>query len=282
MSGTILVLGGGGMKALGHVGALRALHEAGIRPAEVIGTSIGALVAALYGCGVGWAELATRARALRKQDTVAINRWSLMFNGIRQTSVFRGEPFQDYIRAQLPLERFDALSLPVAMNAVDMESGETVWFGAGGRADVPLADAVYASCALPLFYPPALIDGRHYLDGGVGTTLGLERAAERGAERIIAVDVGGGAEKDALDTVSRGLIAIHHRVFDIMSYAKRARLLAEWSGPPLVHVRPRLGHFSTFDFSATEHFLEEGYRATREALERAGRAGSGGATAAQA
>lgn len=281
MSGTILVLGGGGMKGLAHVGALRALDEAGIRPSEVIGTSIGSLVAALHGCGVGPAELAGRARALRKEDIVAINRWALMLNGIRQPSIFRGEPFQDYIREQLPLQAFDELSLPVSMNAVDMETGRIVWFGAGGRLDVPLADAVYASCALPLFYPPALIDGRHFLDGGVGTTLALERAAERGAERIIAVDVGGGAEKDAMDTVSRGLIAIHHRVFDIMSYTRRMRLLEEWSGPPLVHVRPPLGDFSTFDFSATEHFLEEGYRATWDALEEAG-LGRRGEAAAEA
>lgn len=270
MSRTILVLGGGGMKGLAHVGALRALEEAGILPSHIIGTSIGALVAALTGAGLGWRELTVRARALRKENIVTINRWTLMFNGIRQTSVFQGEPFQEYIRSQLPVEDFDELLVPVSINAVDLENGQMVWFGAGGRSDVPLSDAIYASCALPLFYPPAILGGRAFVDGGVGTALGIERAAEFGTDRVIAVDVGGGAEKDAMDTMSKGMIAIYHRVFDIMSYTRRMRVLGEWSGPPLIHVRPPLGQYSTFDFTATEYFLSQGYEATRAALVEAG------------
>lgn len=279
MTRTIVVLGGGGMKGLAHVGGLRALEEAGLLPSEIIGTSIGALVGSLVGSGLGWRELTARARVLRKESIVGINRWALMFNGIRQTSVFRGEPFQDYIRSQLPVTDFDELLVPVSMNAVDLENGQTVWFGSGGRTDVPVADAVYASCALPLFYPPAILGGRPFVDGGVGTALGIERAAERGADMVIAIDVGGGAEKDALDTMSKGLIAIYHRVFDIMSYARRIQSLNEWNGPPLIHVRPQLGGYSTFDFSATDYFLEEGYRATRAALVEAGLLGEEGAVA---
>lgn len=270
MERTIVVLGGGGMKGLAHVGAWRALDEAGVVVAEVVGTSIGAFIAALLAAGVGWRQLIPRALALRKEDIVVINRWAILLNGIRQTSVFQAEPFQQYIRAQLPVDRFDQLDMPVAMNAVDLETGETVWFGEGGRMDIPLADAVYASCALPVFYPPAVIEGRPMVDGGVGTALSLERAAERRPDRIIAVDVGGGPRKDALDTVSRGMVAIHHRIFDIMSYARRTKTLEAWNGPPLLYVRPELGERSTFDFSATEYFLEEGYRTMRAVLEDAG------------
>jgi len=92
----------------------------------------------------------------------------------------------------LPVTEFDDLTIPVSVNAVDLETGQTEWFGAHGRMDVSIADAVYASCALPLFYPPAEVDGRFYVDGGVGSSLPIECARERGATRVIAIDVSAG------------------------------------------------------------------------------------------
>lgn len=270
MTRTIVVLGGGGMKGLAHIGAWQALREANVEVAEIVGTSIGALVGAMICGGVEWKELVPRALALRKEDVAVINRWVALFNGIRQVSTFKEAPFRKYLRRELPVERFEDLGLPLGVNAVDLETGEMLWFGAGGSKDVALADAVYASCALPLFYPPAAIDERYLVDGGIRDTLPIERAAERGADRIIAVDVGAGESGDPADTISRGLVALHHRVYDIMSYSRRQLKLKNWDGPPLVYVRPELEGYSAFDFSATEYFLEEGYRATREALIAAG------------
>lgn len=141
------------------------------------------------------------------------------------------------------------------------------WFGAGGRTDVPLSRAVYASCALPVFYPPADLGGKLYVDGGVGDTLAVTRAAERGADLIIAADVGAGPVKDSQDTVSKGMVAIHHRVFDILAYAHKRDVLDNWQGPELIYIRPPLDGVSTFDFTRTEYFLEEGYRAALTALQ---------------
>jgi NTE family protein len=263
---TVLVLGGGGMKGLSHVGAWRAVQESGVEVTEVIGTSIGALIGACVCGGVDHDRLSALARSLRKTDIVTLNRWALLFNGIRQPEVFRGAVFRNYLASVLPVERFSDLRLPLSMNAVDLESGEEVWFGAGGRDDVPLVDAIYASCALPVFYEPAEIDGRHLVDGGIGDALPMKRAAARGATRIIAVDVAAGAIPAATDIVSKGMIAIHQRVMQIMGYSRRAAALASWSGPELVYVRPNLEGYDTWDFGSTEYFLEEGYRATLEAL----------------
>ncbi len=268
MARTIVVMGGGGVKGMAHVGAWQAIQEAGIEVTELIGTSIGALVAACVAGGAGWETLAPRALELQKQDIVTLNRWALLLNGIREPSVFQGETLQEYIASVLPVDNFDALSIPVQMNAVHLDTGRQEWFGAGGRLDVPLADAIYASCALPLFYPPAELDGRYYVDGGVADPLPILRAVERGAERIIAVDVGAGPTKDAKDTVNKGLVAIHHRVFDIMAWARKRALLDGWAGPELIYVRPALDGYSTFDFTQTQYFLEEGYRSTRRALGR--------------
>ncbi|MGH7476784.1 MAG: patatin-like phospholipase family protein [Longimicrobiales bacterium] len=266
MERVVLVLGGGGVKGLAHVGAWKAVREAGVPVTEVVGTSIGALVGACVAGGREAAELWQQGLALRRPDIVALNRWALLLNGIRQPSVFRAEPFEAYIERVLPVARFEELELPLSLNATDLETGDEVWFGAGGRTDATVAEAVYASAALPLFYPPALIGGRHYVDGGVTDALAIERAAQRGAERIIAIDVGAGGVKDALDTVGKGLVAVHHRVYDIMNYARKRARVDAWSGPPLTLVRPRLDGYSTFDFGNARLFMEEGYRATREAL----------------
>jgi NTE family protein len=267
---TILVLGGGGVKGLTHVGAWRAMRELGVVVDEIIGTSIGGLVGALVAGGMGVDELSARAAALKRTDIVALNRWAVLLNGIRQPSVFHDEPLRAFIDAALPVQTFGELSIPLALNVADLGSGEQVWLGAGGHEDVALGQAVYATCALPVFYPPAAIDGRLYVDGGVVDTLPLARAAERGAERIIAVDAGAIGFGDPNEVLERGIVGVHHRVFQIMA-AQRERLeLSAWSGPPVTFIRPRLEGYDTFDFGHTAYFLEEGYRAAREALEAAG------------
>ncbi|HEY0303868.1 MAG TPA: patatin-like phospholipase family protein [Longimicrobiales bacterium] len=267
---TILVLGGGGVKGMTHAGAWRALCEAGVEITEVVGTSIGALVGACIAGGQSFEDLSKAAMALKKADIVLLNRWTVLLNGIRQTSVFQSEPLHNYITSLVPQTSFEEFSIPIQVNAVDLENGDIHWFGAGGRSDVSPADAIYASCALPLFYPPAEIDGRYYVDGGVVDSLPVLRAADRGADLIIAIDAGATKTRDSLDTVNKGMIAIHHRVTEIMGYRRKRSVIDNWQGPQLIYVRPALHKFSTFDFGQTEFFLEEGYRSTKAALEGAG------------
>ncbi|MFP4623264.1 MAG: patatin-like phospholipase family protein [Gemmatimonadota bacterium] len=262
----ILVLGGGGVKGTAHAGAWRALCEAGVEVAEIVGTSIGALVGASIAGGSSWGDLEARARALTRRDIVDINRWALLPMGIRQQSIFHGEALRKYIAGVLPTVEWSELVIPLSVNAVDLESGRTVWFGAGGRTDVPLVDAVYASSALPVFYPPLAVNGMHLVDGGVMDTMPITRAADRRADRVIAVHVSAGAVKDARDVLEKGIVAIQHRVMDIMAYARRQVVEDAWLGPPVLHVRPKVSDYSTFDFDAVDHFLEEGYRAMKAAL----------------
>jgi NTE family protein len=265
-----LVLGGGGLKGLAHIGVLRALDEAGVTADGIVGTSIGALVGSLAGAGRSWEELRELARQLKKEDIVRVNRRAVLFNGIRQTSVFRGDVLREYYEGILPEHGWDDLDIPVLINAVDLATGRTEWFGPGARSDVSLMDAVYASSALPVFYPPAVLGERAFVDGGTEHPLGLERAAQAGATGVVGVDVGAGEVGKTDKILRQGMLAIHQRIFSIMTYRRRRDLLAGWEGPPLLHVRPRLDGYETFDFENVEYFMEEGYRATREALERNG------------
>jgi len=261
-----VVLGGGGLKGLAHVGAWQALEEEGMPVRGVVGTSIGALVGVCLAGGLGWDELVPRALELERSDLVRINRRAVWINGIKAESVFDGDVLREYIGDVIPVRDWNDLAFPVLMNAVDLETGESVWFGPGARTDVGVAEAVYASAALPVLYPPARVDGLYLVDGGTRDALPLFEARSRGASGVVAVDVGAGPRDDPDEVVGRGLVAIHERVYSILSGLRRREAVEAWDGPPLVYVRPRLEGYSTFDFGSVKYFMEEGYRAARVAL----------------
>ncbi|MCH7563605.1 MAG: patatin-like phospholipase family protein [Gemmatimonadetes bacterium] len=268
--GRWLVLGGGGLKGLGHIGVWRALTEADVRIDGVIGTSVGGLVGACLAAGMDLDELEGHARALSKPDILRINRRVKWFGGVRQQSVFLGDPLLGYIRNLLPFSEWDDLELPFQVNAVALGTGRTHWFGPGARTDITPAQAIYASCALPGIYPPTKLGDDYFVDGGTEHPLALQRAAELGATSIIAVDAGASAEQDPQSVVDQGLVAVHQRVYGIMMSHNRRELVNAWTDPPLLLVRPAVDEHDTFDFTQIGFYLDEGYRATRDALERSG------------
>ena len=263
---TVLVLGGGGMKGMAHIGAWKALEESGVHPDAIIGTSIGALIGACLAGGMGWRELAEIARKLRKEDIIEINRRAVWLGGVREAAVFEGARFLSYVRKTLPVQSFAEMRIPLRINTVSLISGQEVWFGAGMREDAPLAEAVYGSCALPIYFPPAQIGDDVLVDGGVLDVLPIRKAAEWGAERIIAVDVGSDFLPPDPGYFDRGMIAIHDRVLSLNLQQQRNACLQDFDGPPMVYIRPEIGHLHSFDFDRTQFFLEEGYLAARKAL----------------
>ena len=264
--GTWLVLGGGGLKGLAHVGAWEALHDAGVRIDGIVGTSIGALVGALAASGIELEEMRAHALALDRARVAKVNRRAVWINGIRQPSVFHGETLRSLYASILPKKGWGALHIPVLMNAVDLADGSTVWFGAGAGTELSLTDAVYASSALPVFYPPHEANGHAYVDGGIADTLAITKAADMGADKILAVDVGSGGDADIHQVLRGGMIGVHQRIVAIMMAARRHDSVSEWSGPSLTYVRPRLAGYGTFDFEHIPYFLDEGRRAMSEAL----------------
>ncbi len=262
-----LVLGGGGIKGLAHLGAWRVLREVGFQPTGIVGTSIGALVGACLAAGMDPSELEAEALKLKRSDIARVQRRALWVNGIRSPALFRGDVFREYLERTLPEAGWTALEVRFQTNAVELGSGRTEWFGPGARTDVSLVDAVYASSALPLFYPPARLPGGRYTDGGTADALPLARARELGATSIVAVDVGSGPESDAGTVVKGGMLSIHQRVFSIMSGRRRREQVEKWVEPPLLYIRPALDGYGTFDFEHGAEFLALGELATREALE---------------
>src|SRR4029078_11646962 len=152
-----LVLGGGGMKGFAHIGVMKALEERGIVPTTYAGTSIGAMLAAARVGGMTPDELAARARAVRRRDSFRINHFGMLMDRMRSPSIYLEEPLRDLCRAVVPRGKFSDLPLPLLVNTVYLERGAPLIWGTPGLQDVYVQDAVYASCALPGYFPPGKI-----------------------------------------------------------------------------------------------------------------------------
>jgi NTE family protein len=176
----------------------------------------------------------------------------------------------------VPARRFSDLSVPLTVTAVDLDTGELVLFGAGAT-NAPLVDVLCASCALPLYYPPVILNGRRYGDGGLRAVVPLGPAAELDVELVLAVDVGPGFDLAAPVESSRvpALVRAHDEAVGILMAANSQSQLALWRAdparPPLVYVRPRVEREATFRVDRVREYANEGRRAAREALEHWGR-----------
>ena len=261
-----LVLGGGGLKGFAHIGVLRALEERGIVPDVYAGTSIGALIAAAYLGGTPVDELQARAEALRKRDLFRINHLGMLLERMRSPSIYLEEPLRALCADALSDVTFDDLPKRLLVNTVDLDHGARVVWGLPGLENVSVRDAVYASCALPGFFPPGRVGERTCIDGGVVDNLPVSVASQF-ADLIVAVDVGS-SDQSRRDAASAGFAGIYMRAATMMMHALQQFPLERWHGPPMVLIRPRVDDAAWLSFADTSSNIAEGYRSATRALER--------------
>jgi len=210
-----LVLGGGGLKGFAHIGALRAFEERGVQPSLVAGTSIGALIAAAYVGGMPLAEMQRRALELTKRDLFRIDHFSMVAKRMLSPALYLERPLRKLVEEIAPRGTFRDLQMPLLVNTVDLENASQVLWGLPGLQDVPVADAVYASCALPGFFPPGVVLGRTCTDGGVIDNVPMVPASH-GMDAVIAIDVGSTNIARARRISKKGFAAIYMRAAQIM------------------------------------------------------------------
>ena len=241
-----LALGGGAARGFAHIGVIQALEEAGIKPALVVGTSAGSLVAALYASGKSGAEL---QRIAESMEEAALTDWTLP---IFSRGVFRGEALARYVNGQLGSRLIEQLPLPLGILATDLHSGEGVLFQ---RGDVGVA--VRASSAVPGVFLPVQIGQREFVDGGLVAPVPVGFARQMGAELVIAVDISATPQSNPATDAFRILL----QTFSIMG---RTINNHELKGADLV-VRPSLSGVGSSDFAARRRSIEAG-RAAMQAL----------------
>jgi len=172
-----LVLGGGAARGWAHIGAIRALEEAGIKPDVVCGTSIGALVGAVYANGdLDWLE--EWVGKLTWQTVVRL--LDLRFSG----GLLGGRKVIDVFANQFNGRGIDELTLPFTAVATELDTGREVWLSDGG-----VVDAVRASIAIPGIFTPIWHDGVWLVDGGLSNPVPVSAARALRADCVIAVDL---------------------------------------------------------------------------------------------
>lgn len=290
----VLVLSGGGAKALAHAGAFRALEQANLVPSHIVATSMGAVIGAALGAGMPFDQVRRRAMGIRRRDVAPFDPLVLLL-GLFARSLFPASALRKAIARIVPKTRFEYLRIPLTVTATDLDTGELLLLGGperrGSRADddrrgrdIELEDALYASCALPLYFPPLEADGRRLGDGGLRAVLPLAPALEleRDADVFVAVDVGPGFDERGPPTngdqpqppdapvpanIPR-VVRTHGEAMRIMMAEQTARVLADWpkAGPKLVYVRAVAEREATFAVDRVQEYVEMGYQATKKAL----------------
>lgn len=172
-----LALGSGSARGWAHIGALRALHEAGIVPDVVCGTSIGALVGAAYATGqlpafTDWVLSLDRRKVFQFMDF----QWG--------SGMLKGEKLLAFLQRHCQDCDVQHTRVPFAAVATDLHSGAEVWLRQG-----MVAQAVRASIALPGLFAPVQHAGRWLVDGGLVNPVPVALARAMGADIVIAVDL---------------------------------------------------------------------------------------------
>jgi predicted acylesterase/phospholipase RssA len=255
---TALVLSGGGAKGLAEIGVLRVLDSLGIRPDLVVGTSMGAVVGALYASGYTGRELDSLARMaplaalFRTYQPLApkslgplqpLVLWEQGDRGfaLQSASVVEAEANALVNAAMLRgnlLARgdFDRLPIPFRAVATDLAQGDPVVMRAGD-----LAQAVRASAAVPLLFAPEQRDGRFLIDGGLSANIPVSVARSEGAERVIVVDA---TEHPRESIGAYSPLVVADRLVQFL-FRQRADSLR----PGDLLIRPDVGGFTSLNFS---------------------------------
>ncbi|TCT10127.1 patatin-like phospholipase RssA [Paralcaligenes ureilyticus] len=282
-----LALGGGAARGWAHIGVILALEEYGIRPDIVCGTSIGALVGAVYSVGKidrfkEWAVGLTIKNVISFMD-IALN--GGMLKGERLMEFFR----QDFIDCSI-----EDLKVPFGAVATALHTGAEVWLRSG-----PTLDAIRASIALPGLFSPVWHAGQLLVDGGLVNPVPVSLARAMGADILIAVDL-------SSDTLARHLVRDSAaaaqadspgyewvrkmrsgfgsllsdedkneqrlpRMLDVVASSlnimqvriTRSRMAGE---PPDIIITPKLAHFGLLDFHQAQEAIEAGRRSVESCL----------------
>jgi len=241
-----VALGGGFARGIAHVGVLKVLEEEGIPVKVVAGTSVGALIGAVYCSGVSVEELIHIAASCR---FTTFARWTLSRYGFASN-----DRMVAFLNNALKVRSFEELRIPLGVTATDFNSGEAVVFHSGS-----IIDPVRASCAYPGMFLPVEIRGRYLVDGMLSHPVPSIPVREMGADKVIAVHLKG--------TWSSGGAPRH--LFDVIgqSFAIAQDAMASvWRSASDLVVEPDVAGFAYDDFRRADDLLKVGEIAMRAAL----------------
>lgn len=243
----VLVLGGGGARGMAHVGVLEELEKARIPIDLIVGCSIGSLVGALYADCPNSCCLKSILEPIKREDFMEVDVTAMRYG------LGRGDPLKRFLIRHLGPKEFPETKIPLIVVATDLCTGELVQISSG-----PLAPAIQASCAYPLFFAPVKAYDRYLVDGGVVDPIPTKIAKFYNPKLIIAVDLSEAARAEFPDH----LFGVVKRCTEI-KFRKQSRHCLEHAD---VVISPLLADIGIFQSGVNRQVYEAGKEAAQEAL----------------
>ncbi len=268
-----LVLSGGGAKGLAHIGALKVIEDAGVRIDYIGGTSMGAIVGALYASGYRAKELDSIFRSVdfdafiqdqlprdaktfyEREDsekyavTLPFDNFKIgLPKGLSKGQNFYNQ-FSRFTAHVNDINDFDKLPIPFFCMSTNIETGEQVLFDKGY-----LPEAVAASGALPSIFSPVDVNGILMTDGGVSNNYPVKEIKEKGAEIVIGIDVQDTLlPRDQLNSVTNILLQI--------SNFRTIKAMEDKVSDTEVYIKPDIMDFSVMSFDKADKIIASGKKA---------------------
>lgn len=258
-----LALGGGGAKGFAHIPILEVFDELGIKPCCITGTSVGAVLGALYASGhsaediVGMTEqlVVSRSTSLKKiinsKDSFKVLSMIDPHISFKPQGLIKGEKLLDFLYEQMQVSTFEELKIPFKTVATDFWRKEQVVFESGD-----LRPAVRASMAIPYIFTPVLTGDQVLVDGGLMNNVPHD-LLDPECDLRIAVDIMGDRSKPKNKPPSP-LEAIFHTYQVMMDAIAQEKLT---NHPVDIYVRPPLLDVEMLDFHKAKSIYEQGLAA---------------------
>lgn len=241
-----LALGSGGMRGLAHLGVLRVLEAEGIALHCVAGCSIGSLIGALYCAGHAPDTILKLAKHLKRRH------WFDLV--LPKMGLISGERTLETMRLLTKRLSFEALELPLAVVATDLDAGECVTLTSGS-----VCEAVRASISVPGIFVPYEKDGHSLVDGAVLNPVPVAAARQLGADIVLAVDLSYARTEFRMHT----MFDVIFKSIDIMQQT----LMRDWrERQDVLLLHPEVAHVAPSSFEHIDECVALGEASAREML----------------
>lgn len=241
-----LALSGGGAKGFAHIGVFKFLEECGLRPDIIVGTSAGALMGTLYADGYKPDEIASLFTGHEFSEFASVQ--------IPKMGFFDSSKFHQYIKKIIRSKKFEDLQIPVIVMTTDLDHGTAHAFTKG-----PIAEAITASCSVPIIFNPVKINGTHYVDGGLFHNFPASIIRDE-CEAIIGSNV----SSVIPDNYKKTIIGIAERSYN---YLFKANIGKDREICDILIETDEFSKYKMFDLKNVETIIQIGYNATEHAFE---------------
>lgn len=242
-----LALSGGGAKGFAHIGVFRLLDECGVKPDIISGTSAGALAGCLYADGYTPDEIKEIFMGKEFSEFARIQ--------IPKAGLFDNTRLTRFLRKHLHAKRIEDLDIPLVIVATDLDHGLSHEFRSGS-----IAEAVTASCSVPMIFSPVEIDGIHYVDGGLFRNFPVTNIREE-CEKIVGVNVSPLIPQKYKQTIYYIAERSYHYMF--RANTTEDRLLCD-----VLIEAEEFGGYKMFDLDNVDELADIGYYAAIQAFDQ--------------